>query len=342
VPVTGPFFKNEGSLDKGFVTEKGWWRSTHPRPILPYDSMNIRFTRGSGNGYAIANSNTYQSELPSNDSAAYAMAFDRFVNRLGPRVQVALNALEIKQTQKMVLTRMIQLRRLYTSVRNRDFSGVIRSISDDGTGSKKRLTKRHLLASPSGFWLEIQFGWLPVIQDIFTGVEVMQTQFPSSPIRARGKSEEFYLTFGWCPTNRSSLVEISSEIRITNPNLFLANQLGVINPAHVAWDAVPGSFIFDWFIPVGKFLQSFSAFAGVELVRPRVTKIVRGSFSSFEPPGDTPNNNFSGSFFRMKRLDNWSGTPPTILSRAHLPQVNSWLLATEVSLVAQALSRRLK
>jgi len=341
--VTGPFSKNV--TENGKARYQVWYRSGVSnkgyRPVLPYSLNERAWTKDSSAGDSCTVVNLYEESFPDRTSRAYAMAFDRFNSRMGPRVQLAINAIEAGKSYAMLLTRMRQLRRIYTSVVKRDFSGVIRAISDSG-GTPKGLSKRHLLSEPSGFWLEIQFGWKPIVQDIFTSVDVLQTQFPSSALKTRGFDESHFETFGVYPTSCRRTVELAAVIRVTNPNLFLANQLGVINPAQVVWDAVPGSFIFDWFLPVGKFLGSFTAFAGVELVDPRVTQTVKGisSFADSSRPGN-PNYNFVAPFFGMRRRNSLFETP-SVLSRVRLPNVDSWLLATEASLVMQALSRRLK
>jgi hypothetical protein len=61
------------------------------------------------------------------------------------------------------------------------------------------------------------------------------------------------------------------DVRVDNPNLHLAQQLGFINPLSVAWELVPFSFVVDWFGNVGQVLASFSDFAGLSQVNPRTT-----------------------------------------------------------------------
>jgi hypothetical protein len=42
------------------------------------------------------------------------------------------------------------------------------------------------------------------------------------------------------------------------------NALGLANPAALVWEALPLSFVFDWFVPVGNWLQGATAEAGLE------------------------------------------------------------------------------
>jgi hypothetical protein len=44
--------------------------------------------------------------------------------------------------------------------------------------------------------------------------------------------------------------------------LYLLSQLGLANPAAVAWELVPFSFVVDWFTDAGTFINSFTDFLG--------------------------------------------------------------------------------
>lgn len=42
---------------------------------------------------------------------------------------------------------------------------------------------------------------------------------------------------------------------------------GISNPALLAWELLPYSFVVDWFIPVGNYLQNINASAGLRFVK---------------------------------------------------------------------------
>lgn len=50
---------------------------------------------------------------------------------------------------------------------------------------------------------------------------------------------------------------------LSNPILRAAAQLGFTNPANVLWENLKGSFIADWFYPIGDYLKSVSALDGL-------------------------------------------------------------------------------
>lgn len=60
--------------------------------------------------------------------------------------------------------------------------------------------------------------------------------------------------------------ELRAKARFTVRNSSVKSlvQLGLTNPAEVAWEVVPFSFVIDWFIPVGNFLSSLDSLVGVQ------------------------------------------------------------------------------
>jgi hypothetical protein len=55
--------------------------------------------------------------------------------------------------------------------------------------------------------------------------------------------------------------------RIANQTVRRAVALGVANPASIAWELVPYSFVVDWFVPVGNTLEAMTATAGLDFVK---------------------------------------------------------------------------
>lgn len=49
---------------------------------------------------------------------------------------------------------------------------------------------------------------------------------------------------------------LTCRFKINNPNLLLPAKVGLTNPLSVAWELVPFSFVVDWFIPIGKFIDA--------------------------------------------------------------------------------------
>lgn len=121
----------------------------------------------------------------------------------------------------------------------------------------------------SDLFLEFHFGWSPLVSDVYDSIDVLQRDIPAGRIigRAKGFSNFDLSTPGPLPArvNKHSVnvkVTVGATVSMSNPNLALANQLGLVNPASLVWETVPFSFVVDWFVNVGDFLASFTEFAG--------------------------------------------------------------------------------
>lgn len=124
----------------------------------------------------------------------------------------------------------------------------------------------------AGFHLEIIFGWTPLLADIHAATtSVIQLadvdEWVSTNARAYGEHTE---SGGTSPNTYSSYYATASKmsystgVRVKNPNVWLAERAGLLNPATVAWDLVPWSFVVNMFVNTGQLVQQITDFAGLE------------------------------------------------------------------------------
>lgn len=146
---------------------------------------------------------------------------------------------------------------------------------------------RYLHLSPKTVhktWLEYKYGWTPLLMDVKGSVEAFaQSQF-GRPITftVAKRASSGVKTSDWSNPNSygfagsgkcldSGHSESHREVRVkmifevVNPLLSTAQQLGITNPATVAWELVPFSFVFDWFIHVGDYLNALTALHGLQV-----------------------------------------------------------------------------
>lgn len=134
---------------------------------------------------------------------------------------------------------------------------------------------RDVLQARASDILEGEFGWAPLISDAVATMAILANGVPYSPwIRASRKaiirtpfkwdfSNPYFSTGdGWEGWARCTY---SVQVKVTNPNLWLLNQLGLINPATVALDKVPWSWVVGMFVNFNQVLNSFTDDIGIEL-----------------------------------------------------------------------------
>jgi hypothetical protein len=127
-------------------------------------------------------------------------------------------------------------------------------------------------------WLEIQYGWNPLMSDVMGAMLHLQhrNRFRLSTVHvtASGKSEsDLILPRGG---RNSSGVNLSFRIkhqasvfltyRMSSPQLAEVSSLGLVNPIEILWEIIPYSFVVDWFLPVGPWLSSLTGDVGMSFL----------------------------------------------------------------------------
>lgn len=200
-------------------------------------------------------------------------------------------------------------------------------------------------------YLEVVFGWQPLLADIHSSLNtVCQQAIPPACVSGRGKAS---FSFDYStrnpngPANQYSIkgdvsVTISAMVSISNPNLWLANRLGVINPAVVAWDLVPWSFVVNMFANVNQVLGALTDTAGLAFGNESTTTTVTTTGQSFTFNGYPQDHPFFGggsaSTVRKNKSRGIGGIPPPQLE-LRVPDLDAGLAAIAVSLLVQRSKR---
>lgn len=122
--------------------------------------------------------------------------------------------------------------------------------------------------------LAYRYGIGPLMTDLATTAELLSKEFRDDVTLRRAASKPWNgLNKAWDDkwTGTESVV-LKATVSLSNPNLLLANRLGIINPQMWVWDLIPWSFVVDWWFPIGSFLQNFTALVGLSLNGASVTR----------------------------------------------------------------------
>lgn len=142
------------------------------------------------------------------------------------------------------------------------------------TPNRKRMGK-----STASDWLELQYGWLPFLSDIhglheeFNRDTVINAfrftvrSIAKEPIDVNRRnagnsagSEALYSVTGYKYYRCCLTYEVSDDTYI------IASRIGLTNPAELAWNLLPYSFVTDWFLPVGDWLGAMTAALGLRFI----------------------------------------------------------------------------
>lgn len=187
---------------------------------------------------------------------------------------------ERNQTAKLVYETATRLRKAYVAVRRKRWKEARRQL---GIGK---------LSGPRSEWMSYRYGITPLLMDVHgsamalarrAGGTAHETQ-ASVSVTGYSKDEfkDVIVDDYW---NKLSVVT-TREVRAkcyyvpSNNALIAMSSLGLTNPLMIAWELVPLSFVADWFLPIGDFLQCLDAAVGYDFKGGTVThryrsKIVR-------------------------------------------------------------------
>lgn len=190
----------------------------------------------------------------------------RFYKRLaadGPNL--AQIVAERQQTINLITKRVMSLVNAYRSLRNG------RNPFD---GFKPSDPKQS-----ANLWLEYSYGWRPLVSDVHALLDLDKLKaphgkivgrhsmaFPPYDIKRRTLVQNPGLSYDY-HNKRWGMVHVSTgaNITCTDPSLAFLNGVGLVNPAVLAWELLPYSFVVDWFLPIGDWLQMQSATVGFSL-----------------------------------------------------------------------------
>lgn len=211
------------------------------------------------------------SGIPSWSRATYNQAYARFRGKVvGSTAELGTTFAEWRESLDLITSSAIKAYNAYKAIRKGKLRKALQELGVSKSNRRRRRRTQGADAA-SSLYLDYAFGVAPTIQDMYSAMEVL-----SQPLPYGKKSAGASCTRNWNTTTASNKRVYHSKIRhrvgadilLTNPNAFLMNQLGILNPASIAWELVPFSFMVDWFYNVGNYLNSFSDWAGLELRNP--------------------------------------------------------------------------
>jgi hypothetical protein len=135
-------------------------------------------------------------------------------------------------------------------------------------------------------WLAYKYGWTPLLMEVKGAAEFLAQQsvgrrsaWTVSATELDSVAEEWVVpdTIVGVPWNQTDTLTGEVKVRVklwlelTSPHFAATQQLGITNPLLYAWEVIPFSFVFDWFISVGDYLTGLTALQGVEVRKAMVS-----------------------------------------------------------------------
>jgi hypothetical protein len=227
-------------------------------------------------------------------------------NMLGERKQVA-------KSVRGVLDTLIYTAR---DLRRLNFASAVRRMGGDPKTARQLVGK-----DIANQWLSLQYGWLPLLDDVYgliEGLHHRELNFPkifrasSKTIGRSALDPSLYwhkesLSTGVLATGKSLGglrvdVSVHKYMIRARPDATFAEPaaLGFTNPLGVAWEVTPWSFVVDWFLPVSTYLEQLTADHGWYFLDGCATEFVNASQSC---GGAVDRNYTSGGWSYVNRQE---------------------------------------
>lgn len=284
-----PIFGNANHYRRYSYIQSGYAQAKPFNLDLPYDVMIARSID------APAGSDTWSVFPDSFGDLVLATnkARAKFVNGLGETSQLGSTlSTELKAswatvsggiTNALLAANQVRRGRLTDAAKTLGFSPpvvkkVVRLRSRTGSKRVRKVFReyyrmpdgREVAKSLANKWLWYSYGVKPLLSDMHNAMDVLVRHVPMAKVVGFGSNKTDYYIGGFYQTRYEvkASVRISAWVRVTNPNLWLANQLGLINPVQMVNEGIRLSFVVDWFSNLSQIINQLTDFVGLEITRP--------------------------------------------------------------------------
>lgn len=169
------------------------------------------------------------------------------------------------------------------ALRARDFRRAINELTVDSRAVGNyhiRKGKPSVTKTLAQNWLELQYGWKPLLQDIHgTADSLARAVHTNSQVyTARGSANveqsssgviigpDGVAKAGTFNTRTLQSARFGIRYKVDDAWLAFAQQTGFTNPVNLIWEVLPYSFVVDWFLPIGPYLEGLTAGQGLTVI----------------------------------------------------------------------------
>lgn len=199
---------------------------------------------------------------PSNIKA-YANLLEKFKQS---DFNLAVTAAESRESWHMISDRMFSIANAARQVKRGNLKGALRALGSTRNPSRRAQRKLNS-GDASGAFLEMQYGWVPLLNDIYSAAELVNKPRVSRPtIRTSDRTDaplpsvssgyQQYQPYVWQTQGERVIYHIC---RLSTTEISMAARMGLTDPLTVLWELVPYSFVVDWFAPIGDLISANQA-----------------------------------------------------------------------------------
>jgi hypothetical protein len=246
----------------------------------------IRVTDGFGSYWIQIPGDAISVDLPGDpgfDSGVANSAIQKVIKRSerGIDGNLAQDIAQANRTVDVIFDSATRMANAAKNARRGDIPGVIDVLwkSSSPKFEKGREPKRG--KSLASNWLAFQYGWKPLLNDIDGAVKALakyHTDTRGSVRQVTASASKRVVEYqdilrhggrskiGTIQRIKTYNTRIGLRYAIDNRLHSFLGQTGFTNPVNLVWELLPYSFVVDWFLPIGPYLETLSAWGGLTFV----------------------------------------------------------------------------
>lgn len=270
---------------------------------------------------------------------------------------------EGRETVKMIASTARTIASAYRDLRRGNLIGALGSLGIQGTSSQRRRYYREYGVDPTkaaaNAWLAYTYGWKPLVQSVHDAAETLADEVNKpdrTELRVRSsKGIQYELN------DTNHLAMASPQVRCTSQatvresvrgiwrfkptSLDSWGSFGLLNPALVAWELLPFSFVVDWFLPVGRYLEGLDTSLRFDHLGGTIgyRKEMQEEMTAWRSVGESQVIPISGSrsnrYVYVNRVPLTSAPQLSLSSISFEPKLGASRVTSAISLMRQAFGR---
>lgn len=242
---------------------------------------------------------------------------DALSNLKNQRVNLAQAFAERAQAGTMIANNVTKLATVALALKRGDYLKALRELGLHRTRRGYQIRRMRAAKSFAQRWLELQYGWKPLLSDMYGVLAELGETESSNPlfITVRGTASEQWQEIripvdnvGTVPCTITATKRRGCKVVLTyvpqNDLLKTVSSIGLTNPLMLQWELLPFSFVVDWCLPIGDIFNIADADLGFSFLGGSITQ--RSVINTVYGDGESPDgaSGFNGyGFYKAVFMD---------------------------------------
>jgi hypothetical protein len=204
---------------------------------------------------------------------------------------------ELPKTVEHLVNTATTLLQLYNAVKKGRYAPGFWKLPNNrrfiATSDLAKLPKgKKLSKNAAQLWLELQYGWKPLIRDIYSAAEAIESGLKDpvskyvvvKKVHDAQPPNDLSVVGGYGRVrydgHETYVVKAGIRVFVSNATLARIGAHGLTNPMALAWELFPLSFVIDWLYPIKPFLEGLTNHIGLRYDDGYLTKYLDWKYTA--------------------------------------------------------------